>query len=163
VATVKGMVQEYLDKKGYEFSWGTVTEELQEIEDFPSIWKFEIIPHQILKRFPQPALLEDLFIFMYRHHPLRHATFFADESFCNWSVMGFEVESEKIIDFRHWIATVFLSKVIPDLLAEAMLIVEQKLTVERCIGAPPGYSLNEEVRFQLCGAPEMLSFNARKD
>lgn len=157
------MVEEYLDNKGYQFSWGTVTERLLEIEDFPPFWKFEITPYQVLKRFSQPAMLQDLFIYMYRHHPLRHSKFYPDESYGSWTVMAFEVEIDDVPAFRHWMGTVFLRKIIPDLLGEAMLIVDRKSTVERCVGVVHGHSLIEEERFQLCGDPKMFSFNVRKE
>jgi hypothetical protein len=159
------MLDEYENMCGYNFSWGQLHEEVvlhEEVEESVLIGRFEFVPTAILQAFPQSALLEDLFMFMYRHHPLFDPEFDCDESSGDWPVIAFEAFGEAEIEaLRRWIAKVFLPGIWDDLMAEAMVIVETAKAA--AIAASPDGSYEEVFvergRFQLCGDPADLSFH----
>lgn len=158
------ITSEYLNKIGYEFSWGTLSEELQTDEDDGElVGTFEIFPKHVLKTCPQSGMIEDLFMWMYQNHPLRHNEFDCDQSFGDWFVMSFSAYGkEEIAELRRWLAGTFVSKIMPDLISEAMRIVMAAKAVDAARSddeAAEGV-LNEKVRFQLCGDPADLCFNA---
>lgn len=155
---------EYFNKMGYEFSWGTLSEKLHtDVDDGMLVGTFEIFPKQVLMAFPQVEMVEDLFIWMYQNHPLRHAEFEGDEAFDGWFSMSFSAYgNEEIAELRRWLAGTFVSKIMPDLISEAMRIVMAANAVEATCsdeGAAEDV-LNERGRFQLCGDPADLSFNS---
>jgi hypothetical protein len=154
----KDIVSEYERKKGYEFSWGTLSEDICEEGDL-LVSTFEVFPKLVLKQFPQPAMVEDLFIWMYENHPLRHESFGADEAHGDWFVMSFTAyEAKNISRLRTWLGTVFVTKIMQDLVSEAMLIVTRELFLAANERLDEDL-FNEHKRFQLCGDPADLTFN----
>lgn len=154
------IVGEYMNKKGYEFSWGSMSENVYQDEDDATwIGTFEILPKVVLMAFPQGAMIEDLFIWMYQNHPLRHDEFNGEESFGDWFVLSFSAYGlDEIARLRSWLATTFIEHVIPDLISEALRIV----AAEKLAGIADGSVdvMREDGRFQLCGDPVDLSFYA---
>ncbi|SFB27942.1 hypothetical protein SAMN04515620_13444 [Collimonas sp. OK607] len=154
---------EYLNKMGYEFSWGTLSEELRTDEDDGVlVGTFEIFPTQVLMAFPQVAMVEDLFIWMYQNHPLHHEKFDGDEAIGDWFVLSFSaVGQEKIDELRRWLAVIFVPRVMPDLILEARRIVAAAADVAsaRSADGTSEDALREVGRFQLCGEPADLVFN----
>lgn len=160
------IVSEYRNKVGYEFSWGTLSEDVRMDEDDETwIGKFEFFPKHVLMAFPQSALVEDLFMWMYQYHPLCHEQFDCDESYGDWFVLSFTAYGEEDISaLRCWLAGVFVPKIMPDLVAEALRIVEAA-KAEAIANSSDGSfeeALYEKGRYQLCGDPADLSFNLEK-
>ncbi len=157
------IVSEYLDKVGYEFSWGTLSEDIHQDEDDGTwIGTFEILPKNVLRAFPQCGMVGDLFIWLYANHPLQHDEFDGDESFCDWFALSFTVHGyKKITKLRSWLATTFVQRIMPDLVLEAMRIVAEakKMAIENSTDGS-FEALQETGRFQLCGNPADLVFNA---
>ena len=62
----RNIVTEYSQKKGYEFSWGTLSEDVfrdadaDDDDDSEDVWtgRFEVMPKEVLKAFPQSAMVE---------------------------------------------------------------------------------------------------------
>jgi hypothetical protein len=167
VSCGKSLVDEYLATKGYEFSWGTLSESVGQSEfDGSLVGTFEVFPKHVLQAFPQSKMLEDLFSWMYRHHPLQHDDYYPDESNGAWFVMSFSSYSEKgIVALRQWLTNTFLPRILPDLIAEAMRIVEEakRVAIARSIDGSFEEALVERERFQLCGYPTELSFYNERD
>lgn len=159
------IVGEYLNKKGYEFSWGTLAEDAQWIDDDDDgtwVGTFEIFPKRLLMEFPQKGIVEDLLMWMYQNHPLRHEDFDVEESSGSWFVLSFSAfGTEKIGELRCWLAGIFVPKILPDLIAEAMKIVtaEKMAAIARSADGSFEEALREKGRFQLCGDPADLCFN----
>jgi|SRR5471030_493959 len=151
----QGIVSEYVDKKGYEFSWGTVSEDIEmyddEQEDIPIAW-FEIFPTNLLKTFPNSALVEDLFLWLYNKHPLCNKEFEGEEAVGDWFVLSFSAEGVRAIDrLRLWLAATFVPRIMPDLLAEATRIINEAKTASVDEAGRVLYDpLVEGLRFQLC-------------
>jgi hypothetical protein len=82
------LVDEYLEKKGYQYTWGAVSEHVTSFEDGDDgeeeiiVGKFEFYPEEILKEFPNAAMLQDLMMWMYGHHPLKDANYPAEIGLC---------------------------------------------------------------------------------
>lgn len=160
-----GNLAEYLKQVGHTFSFGTVSEESRPFnpddDKSPPVLRYEFVPTNLLLAFPQSALLEDLFMWMYHNHPLYQDEFDCDEGFCHLSVISFKSEEGKGEILRQWIAGTFIPKIWPDLLQEATRIVEAKKAT--AIAASPDGSFEELLvehhRFQLCDDPAELSFN----
>lgn len=117
------LLGEYEDKVGYQFSWGTVSEWIYHPEDKKpgvSTLIFEISPEALLKRFPDPAIVEDIFIAEYEQHPnsghydVNEAS--GDNYTISLSVTGSEEDHEL---FRHWMEVCFLHEILPDLIKAA--------------------------------------------
>lgn len=161
------MVDEYFDKRGYEFSWGSLSESVGQDEydeDETVVGRFEMLPKDVLMKFPQPAMVEDLFMWMYDHHPLKHSRFDVDESFGEWFVMSFAAYGDdNIAALRQWLALTFVPKIMPDLVSEAMLIVTREILQASDQDVASGEIFKEKGRYQLCGDPAELSFNSRKN
>jgi len=150
-----GIVGEYLDKKGYEFSWGTMSECVEtyydEPEDIPAA-RFEIFPTDLLKTFPSSSLVEDLFLSLYSKHPLCNKEFEGEESIGDWFVLSFSAEGVRAINrLRLWLAATFVPRIMPDLLADAGRIInEAKAASVDGAGKVLYDPLVEVLRFQLC-------------
>lgn len=157
------IVTEYLNKVGYEFSWGTLSEDVRMDEDDETwIGTFEFFPKHVLKAFPQSALVEDLFMWMYQNHPLCHEQFDCGEAFGDWFVLSFTAYGqEDIAELRRWLAGIFVPKIMPDLVAEALRIVDatKAEAIARSSDGSFEEALFEKGRFQLCGDPADISFN----
>lgn len=163
----QSLVDEYLDKKGYQYTWGAVSEHLASFEDGDDgeeeiiVGKFEFYPEEILKEFPNAAMLQDLMIWMYGHHPSMDENYAADESSGDWFVLAFEASGvEDIAKLRNWLANVFIPKIWPDLLSNGMRIVMEAKTAELARTNNQSFegALIEKQRWQLCGDPKDLSF-----
>jgi hypothetical protein len=158
---------EYLNKMGYEFSWGTLSEEIHADEDdCVLVGTFEIFPTQVLMTFPQAAMVEDLFIWMYQNHPLSHKEFEGNEASGGWFVLSFSaVGQEKIDELRRWLAVIFVPRVMPELILEARRIVAAAAEVASARSADGSFedALYEIGRFQLCCDPADLAFNILGD
>lgn len=162
----ENLLLEYRDKVGYQFTWGTMSEKLCicEDEEIP-MGTFELFPKDVLKAFPQPALLEDLFMWMYQNHPHYDDKFECQESYGDWFVMAFCASGEKQIDdLRRWLALVFIPRILPDLMSEAMRIVDATKSAES--KSSPDGSFNRALieirRGQLCCDPSELRFLAKQ-
>lgn len=158
------VISEYSEKRGYEFSWGTLSELVYEDEDGTLTGCFEVFPKDVLMTFPQPAMVEDLFVWMYQNHPLKHPLYYGDEAYGDWFVLSFTAyDIDAISALRHWLATTFVSKIMPDLVSEAMLAVTKELHVAQNGSVESGEVFVENIRHQLCGDPSNLSFNLREN
>jgi len=150
-----GIVNEYAEMKGYEFSWGTLSEDINVYEDVQGnnpIGRFEIFPTNLLQTFRNSALVEDLFLWLYDKHPLSNTEFEGEESIGDWFVLSFSAEGERQIGrLRTWLAVTFLPRIMPDLLAEATRIInEAKAGSVEKDGKALHDPLVETIRFQLC-------------
>lgn len=164
----RSMLGEYKGKKGYTFSFGNLSE-----ESYPSnpdddkslpVLRFEFIPLDLLVTFPQSAQLEDLFMWLYRNHPLYHPEFDCDEAFGDFSVLSFQSKEGCGGALRGWMASVFIPSIWPDLLAEATRIVNEKIAAAIAQSSDGSFKelLLERGRFQLCGDPAELQYEALK-
>lgn len=159
------MLSDYIDTVGYEFTWGTLTEDVYRDDDDTLICRFEFCLKHVLIGFPQPAMVEDLFDWLYRHHPLYNENFPTDEADKNWFLLSFEGrKSKNISDLRCWLAHTFIPQILPELIVEGQLIIasakaeEWKRTGSNCIED----LLIEKCRYQLCTDPSELNFNRLK-
>ena len=147
---------EYLTQQGHTFSFGTVSEESRPVDPdddkSPPVLRYEFVPINLLLAFPHCGQLEDLFMWLYRNHPLYDEGFECDEGFCHLSVISFESEEDEEGVLRQWMAETFLAIIWPDVLREATRIVEEKKAA--AIAASPNGSfeglLVEHHRGQLC-------------
>lgn len=160
------LLSDYLGKRGYTFSWGTVSEKSgpcdPDDDDSLPILRFEFVPIDLLVTFPQSALLEDLFMWLYSNHPMYDPEFGCDESYSHLSVISFASKEGEEEALRRWVASTFIPSIWPDLLAEATNIVEEKIA-EAAADSPDGSFAElfvESERYQLCGDPAELSFNS---
>ena len=160
------MLDQYLDKQGYVFPWGTLSEQFEpsdpdDDESIP-ILRYEFMPIDLLLAFPQSAQLEDLFMWLYRNHPFYYPEFDCDEGNFHFSVISFQSEEGCGEVLRSWLANVFLPTIWPDLLAEAIRIVQEKVTA--AVAQSPDGSFHELLvehdRYQLCIDPAELQFEA---
>jgi hypothetical protein len=160
-----GDLTEYLTQQGYTFSFGTVSEESRPIDPdddkSPPVLRYEFVPINLLLAFPHCGQLEDLFMWLYRHHPLYDEAFECDGGFCRLSVMSFESAEYEEEFLRDWMAWTFLPYIWPDLLREATRIVEEKKAA--AIAASPDGSFEELLvehhRGQLCDEGAVLTFH----
>ncbi|MGK5024857.1 hypothetical protein [Janthinobacterium sp. RB2R34] len=158
------MLDEYLDKQGYVFSWGTLSEVANpsdpDDDKSPAIFRFEFMPMELLLAFPQSAQLEDLLMWLYRNHPLYYPEFDCDEGDESWSVISFQSEEGGGETLRSWLANVFLPLIWHDLLGEATRIVQEK--IKAAVAQSPDGSFHELLvehdRCQLCIDPAELQF-----
>lgn len=160
------MLDEYLDKQGYVFSWGTLSEAWHpsdpDDDKSPPILRFEFMPMELLLAFPQSAQLEDLFMWLYRNHPHYCPKFDCDEGNESWSVISFQSEEGGGEALRTWLVDVFLTLIWHDLLGEATRIVQQK--IKAAVAHSPDGSFHELLvehdRCQLCIDSAELQFEA---
>lgn len=160
------MLEECLDKQGYVFPWGTLSEVSNpsdpDDDKSPPILRFEFMPTDLLLAFPQSAQLEDLFMWLYRNHPHYYPEFDCDEGDDNWSVISFQSEEGCGEALKSWLADVFLPLIWHDLLGEATRIVQEK--VKAAVAQSPDGSFHElfveHDRCQLCIDPAELQFAA---
>ena len=159
-----GMLDEYLDKQGYVFSWGTLSEVSKpsnpDDDRSPAILRFEFMPMELLLAFPRSAQLEDLFMWLYRNHRQYYPEFDCDEGDESWSVISFQSEEGGGETLRSWLANVFLPFIWHDLLGEATRIVQEK--IKAAVAQSPDGSFHELLvehdRCQLCIDPAELQF-----
>ena len=160
------MLDEYLDKQGYVFPWGTLSEESNpsdpDDDKSPPMLRFEFMPTELLLAFPQSAQLEDLFMWLYYNHPYYDAKFPCDEGNEHWSVISFYSEDGCGEALRSWLANVFIPLIWHDLLGEATRIVQEK--IKAAVAQSPDGSFHdllvEHDRYQLCIDPAELQFEA---
>lgn len=161
------MLSEYSDMKGYEFSWGTLSEDLDQFEDddkASSVGRFEFCLKEVLLAFPQSAMIEDLFVWMYENHPLQNNKYACDETCGDWFVLSFVAcGQEEISQLRRWLAYIFIPKILPDLITEAMMIVAAAKERELAHSGAGSFErlFIETKRYQLCGDPSELTFNRK--
>lgn len=162
------MLEQFLDKCGYAFSWGLLSE-----ESMPSdpdndksllVLRYEFLPVDLLLLFPDAGQLEDLFMDLYRSHPYYDSDFDCDEGFGNWSVIAFQSQEGREEKLRQWIAEVFIPLIWHDLLYEATRIVEEKIAAVIAQSSDGSFKelLVERGRRQLCVDPVELQFEALK-
>lgn len=160
------MLEEYLNKKGYSFSWGTLSEESYPVDpddpQSPPVVRFEFTPIDLLLEFPQSAQLEDLFIWLYRNHSLYDDRFACVEGYSHWSVISFESDEGCEDALRRWVAGAFIPLIWHDILAEALRIVAEKKAAAIAQSSDGSYKelLVERDRGQLCVDPSELQFAA---
>lgn len=158
----KSILSDYRDMQGYQFSWGTLSEEssLNE-ENMTAVCRFEFCLRNVILAFPQAAMVEDLLTWMYSNHPLYDAKFSSNESYGDWFVLSFEaLDAKKITMLRRWLAKTFIPKILPDLILECLSIIESAKENEFKRTGSLSFEdlLIEKTRYQLCGDPRALSF-----
>jgi len=166
------LVDEYLDKIGYQYSWGAVSEDLYS-EDFDFedgedgeklVVRFEFYPEEILKEFPNPAMVQDLMIRMYEYHPSMDENYVVDEARGDWFVLAFEaIGVEEISNLRDYLAKNVIPKIWPDLFTNGMRIVKEAKAAELARTNNQSFegALIETRRWQLCGDMKDLSFSPK--
>ena len=155
----------YLTLQGHMFSFGTVSEESHpsdpDDDESPLVLRYEFVPTSLLLAFPNSGQLEDLFMWLYRNHPLYDEAFECDEGFCHLSVISFKSEEDEGDVLRDWMAEIFLPIIWPDLFREGSRIVEEKKAA--AIAASPDGSFEELLverhRGQLCDDKAELTFH----
>lgn len=163
----ESILDDYESLYGYQFSWGTVSEVFSEgVEDEGDTRyvDFELAPRDVYMAFPDGWHLADLFSWMYRWHPLRHGKVAPDPDsvVLDWSVMSFRARGERQIkSLRTWLVNVFIPSIWPDLLNEAMKIIEEKTA---SVANPDELEklLADRSRWMLCEEPKSLSFYKRR-
>jgi len=161
------IVAQYDGREGYQFSWGTVTEERHDGEwdsDEPSpTHTFEIFPDMVVAQLPNAPMLADLYRFMYNNHPRRSSIFDVDEPYHDDAVLSFTVEATDANEaaLRSWLVSDFLPNIMVELNTEAIRIIE----AARLASKMPTLKYDEESalltehqRYQLCPDPDELSF-----
>lgn len=162
------IVDRYDGRQGYQFSWGTVTEERhagewdEEEQPFPT-HTFEIFPDVVTAQFPNALMLADLYQFMYNHHPGRNLCFDTDEPLDVDAALSFTVDGneEEVAALRNWLVSDFLPNILPELNAEATRIIEARRLAAKILTSKYDEEvalLTEHERFQMCPNPEDLSF-----
>lgn len=154
------ILDDYENKYGYHFSWGTVSETTFTFDDekgHPTYAHFEFAPRDVYLAFPDGWHLSDLFSWMYRRHPLCHPKFKADPDNVtqDWCVITLEAKnSPDIMALRNWLADVFIPVIWPDLLREAMQLIEAK---KEGITSPESFDklLSDRSRYLLCPKPQL--------
>jgi hypothetical protein len=157
------ILSEYADKKGYSFSWGHLSEciEFLDLGDGEElIGRFEFSPADLLKSFPNSAMIQDLLTWMYRLHPLHSEKFLLEEAIGDWFTLSFSAYDElEIARLRRWLAITFIPKIWPDLLMDGMRIIEIFKVTVGLETQDDGYDVFvEHHRNQLCVDPTQLSF-----
>lgn len=160
------LVDEYLDKKGYLYTWGSVSEDLYsedlDYEDAEElVVRFEFYPEEILKAFPNAAVVQDLMLWMYGHHSSMDKKYVVDEARGDWFVLAFEARGvEDIAYLRDYVAKIMIPKIWPDLLSNGMRIVKEAKAAELARTNNQSFegALIEKRRWQLCGDMKDLSF-----
>ncbi|MQR02117.1 hypothetical protein [Glaciimonas soli] len=162
------MLNRYEDLQGYQFTWGVVSEDYSHYEEDPENvrkCKFEISPEAVLKTFLQSAMLQDLYAFMYEHHPDYDGRFECDEAFGDLYTMSFSATGNPIehAELRGWMANTFIPLILPDLNAEAARIVgaEKLKALSSSLDGTSDKALIEVRRYQLCPHPSELTFVKR--
>lgn len=160
------MLEEFLDKRGYAFSWGLLSEgsmpsDPDNDKSLP-VLRYEFLPVDLLLLFPDAGQLEDLFMDLYRNHHYYDPDFNCDEGFGNWSVIAFQSKEGREEELRQWIAEVFIPLIWHELLYEATRIVEEKIAAAIAQSSDGSFKelLVERGRCQLCVDPVELQFEA---
>lgn len=120
---------EYENKVGYQFSWGTIAEfDYVDEDETPNVVSliFEISPEALLKKFPDPVILEDIFLTEYSRHP-NMSDCLSDEAYGDnytmaLSVAGGKVDHDK---FRAWMVECFIPIILPDLITAAEIALSE--------------------------------------
>lgn len=163
------MLEEFLDKRGYAFSWGLLSEESMssDPDDDKSlpVLRYEFLPVDLLLVFPHAGQLEDLFMDLYRNHPYYDPDFDCDEGHGNWSVISFQSKKGREDDLRQWMVDVFIPLIWHDVLYEATRIVEEKIAAAIAQSSDGSFKklLVERRRSQLCVDPAELQFEASSE
>jgi hypothetical protein len=166
---LSAVLSSFYGDRGYVFSWGLLTEIRSGDEDDEDSYfgknncyvNFEFCIKELLIAFPNSAMLEDLFSWMYVNHPFANAEFETDESMGDWAVLTFTAHGEQEISrMRSWLVNVFIPVVLPDLMREGLKIVEacKADAIKKSGDSTFSEALAERQRFQLCGDPKDLSF-----
>ena len=162
------MLDRYEDRQGYQFSWGVVSEGYDHFEDDPEEVRtctFEISPEAVLKTFPEPGMLEDLYAFMYENHPACDDRYECGQAFGNLYTMAFHATGgpAEHAELREWMVNTFIPEILPDLNAEAVRIVgaEKLKALSNSADGTSDHALIEVRRDQLCPDPSELSFVKR--
>lgn len=158
------VLEDYLQLLGYHFPWGTVSESFFEGDEEDAGVRFVTFtfnPRDVYLAFPDGWHLADLFNWLYQSHPLRHHKFNTDpdDVIFDWSVISFQARGERQTKaLRSWLVKVFIPLIWPDLLREAMRLIDQK---KASIFSPDGSFeelLSDRSRWLLCSAPAELSY-----
>lgn len=158
------VLEDYQKLLGYHFSWGTVSENSFEGDEEDAgvrFVDFTFDPRDVYLAFPDGWHLADLFHWLYQSHPLRHRKFETDPDgvVFSWSVISFQARGERQIKaLRSWLVEVFIPLIWPDLLREAMRLIDQK---KASIFSPDGSFeelLSDRSRWLLCSDPAELPY-----
>lgn len=110
---------EYGYLSGYQFSWGSVTEQAfgGELSDlFPPTLVFSIFPEKLLQRFPYPDLIHIIFATLYRQHKY-YFHIYELEPGRTWDAATFTAARDDRQALRAYVHGAFLIRILPDLLA----------------------------------------------
>ena len=158
------ILEDYQQLRGYYFPWGTVSEksfEGDEEDEGVRFVEFTFDPRDVYLALPSGWHLADLFYWLYQSHPLRHRKFDTDpdDVIFDWSVISFQARGERQIKaLRSWLVEVFIPLIWPDLLQEAMRLIEQK---KASIFSPDGSFeelLSDRSRWLLCSDRAEISY-----
>lgn len=127
------LLSQYKDLRGYQFSWGMLTESICDDDGFDDdlgpCLSFEVIPEELLKKYWRSDIWDRVLTALYRAHELEHPEFDVDEGSHSECVMEFRAfGDDEGRELRLWMANVFIPKILPDLLAAAdrLLAIREK-------------------------------------
>ena len=156
------VLEHYQQLLGYHFPWGTVSEHSFEGDDTGVRFvDFTFDPRDVYLAFPDGWHLADLFHWLYQSHPLCHRKFETDPDsvIFDWSVISFQARGERQIKaLRSWLVEVFIPLIWPDLLREAMRLIEQKKASIFSTDGSFEELLSDRSRWLLCSDPAELTY-----
>lgn len=156
------VLEDYQQLLGYHFPWGTVSEHSFEGDDTGVRFvDFTFDPRDVYLAFPDGWHLADLFHWLYQSHPLCHRKFETDPDsvIFDWSVISFQARGERQIKaLRSWLVEVFIPLIWPDLLREAMRLIEQKKASIFSTDGSFEELLSDRSRWLLCSDPAELTY-----
>ena len=156
------VLEDYQQLLGYHFPWGTVSEHSFDGDDTGVRFvDFTFDPRDVYLAFPDGWHLADLFHWLYQSHPLCHRKFETDPDsvIFDWSVISFQARGERQIKaLRSWLVEVFIPLIWPDLLREAMRLIEQKKASIFSTDGSFEELLSDRSRWLLCSDPAELMY-----
>src|SRR5712692_192606 len=113
------LLNQYENRQGYQFTWGVISDVNDHFADDPEeirILTFEISSESVLKTFMQPAMLQDLYTFMYENHPEYNDRFECGEPFGDLYTMQFSATGGPVAhsELREWMVHTFIPVILPD-------------------------------------------------
>ena len=116
------IVQEFKEKIGYTFPWGTVSEHFipgeQDGEDYEAEPQliFNFFLDQLQRKFPFSNEISEFFMSIYSVHRLAHSKFDYEDGEGMWDIFQLSaVGEDDVKELRRWLVKVFIPKIFPDL------------------------------------------------